>query len=191
MQRTRAFPIHILVLLILLVSCAPKSPAPSGRVDTATASEPDSKPAPPGPVDTPATSEPASDRVVSVVAAQNGGALRIQLRAPSNGSLYLDNCNGAFAWGLEHQVNGVWKPAWMAVINQCHSAPIMIAPGEARIFNGTVSLDPGKTLPADRYRIAIYGLFSRHDQENHRDNPEVPVAMRVSEPIELGPFAPH
>ena len=118
----------------------------------------------------------------------DGDTMRFRLDAPSRHALYLDHCNGAVSWGLEHEVAGTWKPAWIAMVNGCHSAPIRIPAGSFREFSEPVALDPGTHLPAGTYRLALYGVYSRHDADDHAGSTEVPHAERVSEPFAFGPL---
>jgi hypothetical protein len=130
-------------------------------------------------------------RSVSFVSAMlpvDGHALRFRIHAPPGHPLYLDHCNGAFSWGLEHRVAGTWKPAWIVATNACHSAPIVIPPGRSRDFTQTVVLNAEETLRADTYRLAVYGLYSDHSSEHHAASTAVPRESRVSEPFAFGPL---
>ena len=141
------------------------------------------------PIEEPTVSPSAPASLVSVIPSTDERTLRFRLRAPPGHPLYLENCNGAFSWGLEHQVEGVWKPAWIVATNACHSAPIVVRPGETREFTEAVSLGAGESLPADTYRVAVYGLYSTHHDEDHSASTEVPHELRLSEPFQLGPLA--
>jgi hypothetical protein len=130
---------------------------------------------------------PAS--LVSLMPPADPRTLRFRLRAPASHPLHLENCNGAFSWGLEHRVAGAWKPAWIVSTNACHSPPIVIPPGESRGFREAVTLSMGESLPADTYKLAIYGLYREHDERHGSDSTMISHALRVSEPFAFGPLA--
>jgi hypothetical protein len=109
--------------------------------------------------------------------------LRIRLSAPAGHPLYLDNCNGAFPWGLEHHPDSAWTSAWIVATDACHSAPIVIAPGENRTFQ--VEIGVGERIEKGTYRLIVYGL---HTGPEGTALTEVPHEMRVSEPFPLGPL---
>lgn len=120
---------------------------------------------------------------VSLVAPPHQRTIRFRITAPRRRALYLEHCNGAVSWGLEHQSSGDWVPAWGAEINGCHSVPIEIAAGTAREFDEVLALRPGETLPPGPYRIAVYGLYFTHDSPDHSASLEVPHALRMSQPF--------
>lgn len=125
---------------------------------------------------------------VSLAAQPTGHALSFRVTAPKDRALYLDNCNGAISWGLEHARSGNWEPAWGAEINGCHSAPIEIAAGTGLEFHERVSIRPGDAVPAGPYRVAVYGLYFTHDSpHDHARNAEVPHPWRLSPPFRFEP----
>ncbi len=138
---------------------------------------------------TPVRQKPEPASLVSLMPPSDPRTLRFRLSAPPSHPLHLENCNGAFSWGLEHRVAGAWKPAWIVSTNACHSPPIVIAPGESREFREAVSLSMGESLPADTYKVAIYGLYRQHDERHRSDSTMIPHALRVSEPFAFGPLA--
>lgn len=143
---------------------------------------------PPPPVEVPSAGQPRAASFVTLMRPIDEHTLGFRVSAPGAHPLYLDNCNGAFSWGLERQAAGTWKPAWTVATNACHSAPLVIPAGESREFTEAVTLDRGATLPSDRYRVAVYGLYSIHDSEDHSANTEVPHGLRLSEPFLFGPL---
>jgi hypothetical protein len=159
-------------LLLALVACDPQDSTPA-------------RTKPPSP----ATAAPRPAPLVSALPpAPDGRTLRFRLTAPPDHPLYLDNCNGAFSWGLEREVAGVWTPAWIVATDACHSAPIVLPPGEFRVFEEAITLGAGERLPAASYRIAVYGLYSTHERSDHAANTEVPHALRVSARFAFGPL---
>lgn len=161
----------LIMALLLTAACEDRAPV--------------REPVPPAAEPAP-TTPPAGAPLVQLIAPAEGDTLRFRLSAPADQTLYLDHCNGAFAWGLERRVAASWTQGWVAVINQCHSAPIEIPPGGSRVLEGIINLQPGEHIEPDTYRVAIYGLFTAHDQESHLANPEVPAELRVSEPFAFG-----
>lgn len=159
----------LLPVLTALAACAPETPAPPRDE------------APPA-----VQARPAS--LVSAMPPAGPHTLSFRLSAPSGRPLYLDHCNGAVSWGLEHRVAGVWKPAWIVATDACHSAPIVIPPGRSRLFRETVTLAAGEGLPADTYRIALYGVYLTHDERDHAASTELTHELRVSEPFAFGPL---
>lgn len=127
----------------------------------------------------PRTASPQS--FVSLASPAHERGLHFRISAPRSKSLYLDNCNGAFLWGLEHQKSGTWKYAWGQEINSCHSEPIKIAAGTALEFREVVSVRRGEILPPGPYRLAVYGLYFSHGSFDHATSIEVPHIFRVSE----------
>jgi hypothetical protein len=136
---------------------------------------------------TPARQTPAS--LVTLMPPAGPRTLRFRLSAPAGHPLHLENCNGAFSWGLEHRVGDAWKPAWIVSTNACHSPRILIPPGESREFREAITLSMGESLPADTYKVAIYGLYREHDDRHASDSTMIPHALRVSEPFAFGPLA--
>jgi hypothetical protein len=139
------------------------------------------------PVETPATvvrptfaPPPLAPSFVSIVSVARFPAITYRVTAPRTHALFLENCNGARPWGLEHEEAGAWVPAWTAELNGCHSQPLEIAAGTAREFSETVSLRPGETLPPPPYRVAAYGVYFTHDSPDHAANREVPHDFRLS-----------
>ena len=160
---------NLLTACLALAACGPQDTTPA-RTGTPAA----------------AATRPAS--LVSALPPAGARTLRFRLTAPPDQALYLDNCNGAFSWGLERQVAGEWKPAWIVATDACHSAPIVLPPAESRVFEEAVTLGADERLPTDSYRIAIHGLYTTHDGSDHAANTEVPHALRTSAPFAFGPL---
>lgn len=156
------------LLALTLAGCTPSEPPPPQREAVPVADSP-------------------SASLVSVMPPPDARTLRFRVRAPNTHPLYLDHCNGAFSWGLEHEVSGIWKPAWIVATNACHSDPIVIPAGESLEFTEALTLQPGERLPAGTYRLAIYGLYSAHHPADHAASTEVPHNTRVSAPLALPP----
>jgi hypothetical protein len=139
--------------------------------------------------DTPAV-EPRPASLVRALPPADARTLRFRLTAPAAHPLHLENCNGAFSWGLERRVAGDWARAWTVATDACHSAPIVIPPRDSRTFEEAVTLHAGERLPAGTYRIVVHGLYAAY-AEDHAAGAEVPNALRVSAPFELGPLEPR
>lgn len=120
---------------------------------------------------------------VSLASDPDQKTLHFRITAPRAQALYLENCNGAISWGLEHEQSGAWVPAWGAEINGCHSAPIEIAAGTAREFDERFVVRPGEPLPPGPHRLAVYGLYFTHGSPDHAVDVEVPHVFRMSEPF--------
>jgi hypothetical protein len=141
----------------------------------------------PAKVEAPPTAESRPASLVSVMERPDERTLRIQLRAPAGHPLYLENCNGAFSWGLEHRPGGDWTRAWTVATDACYSPPLVIAPGETRIFE--VGIGVGERIEKDTYRLIVHGLHTSPPSLERAAETEVPGDMRVSEPFPLGPLA--
>ena len=144
----------------------------------------DQPPRGPAKVEAPLAAAPRPASYVAVLNRPDERTLRIRLSAPAGHPLYLDNCNGAVPWGLEHRPDGVWTSAWIVATDACHSAPIVIAPGETRTFQ--LEIGVGERIEKGTHRLIVYGL---HTGPEGAAETEVPHGMRVSEPFPLGPLA--
>jgi hypothetical protein len=149
------------------------------------ACEPRSAPAPAG-SGTPA--DPATASYVAASMAADGVTLHVRVTAPEARPLYLENCNGAFPWGLERPDEGAWTTAWVAELNGCLSEPIVVPPGEHRDFRLPIRLRPSDSLPAGTYRVALYALHDTYDMEPDASNKPGPLENRVSDPFPLRPL---
>jgi hypothetical protein len=138
----------------------------------------------------PRPAPPGGTTLITLRSPVEGRSIRFRLSAPDHHPIFLDNCDGAFHWGLEKRSQEGWEPAWLAVINECHSPPIEITTGSSRELTGVIRLQPGERIERDTYRLFIYGLYTAHNREIHHRNPEVPKEQRVSEPFPFGPLSP-
>jgi hypothetical protein len=138
----------------------------------------------PAKAEAPPTAAPRPASFVTVLNRPDERTLRIRLSAPAGHPLYLDNCNGAFPWGLEHRPDGVWTSAWIVATDPCHSAPIVIPPGGTRTYQ--VEIGVGERIEKGTYRIIVYGLHTGPSSPHRATETEVPHGMRVSEPFPLG-----
>lgn len=120
---------------------------------------------------------------VSLASPPNQNTIHFRITAPKRRALYLENCNGAISWGLEHERSHAWVPAWGAEINGCHSMPMEIPAGSMREFREVLAVRPGETLPPGPYRLAVYGLYFTHKSPDHSASIEVPDAFRMSRPF--------
>ncbi len=144
------------------------------------------RPAPPR-VEAPPAAKPGPASLLTVMDRPDARTFRIRLRAPAEHALQLENCNGAFPWGLENRRGGTWKSAWNVATNACYSTPIVIAPGETRTFD--IGIGVGERIEEDTYRLIVYGL---HHTDPSIPRPaadtQIPRELRVSEPFQLGPL---
>jgi hypothetical protein len=141
----------------------------------------------PAKAEAPPAAAPRPASFVTVLNRPDERTLRISLSAPAGHPLYLDNCNGAFPWGLEHRPDGVWTSAWIVATDACHSAPIVIPPGGTRTFQ--VEIGVGERIEKGTYRLIVYGLHTGPSSPSRAAETEVPHGMRVSEPFPLGPLS--
>jgi hypothetical protein len=123
---------------------------------------------------------PDQASVVSVLAVAGDRTLRLRLAAPSTQSLALDNCNGAFQWGLERQAAGTWERAWGAETDACLSAPLAVAAGATREFTVAITGPDGEALGDGTYRAVVYGL---HGVPASQERTELPADQRTSAPF--------
>lgn len=120
--------------------------------------------------------------------------------APSDTTVYIVNCNGAFSPGLQLLQDGQWIDVWAAEINQCLSPPIVISAGGTRTTTMTVEsgaearVDSRKTdrrIGGGTYRAVWYGLYTSYDEKTWPFGKELPLEKRVSAPFEIEKAAPH
>jgi hypothetical protein len=112
--------------------------------------------------------------------------------APADRDVYLTNCNGAIAPGLQRQAGAIWQNAWMSAMNACHSEPIRVRAGSRH--SATLLIRPGAgavvggshddQLPPGTYRVVWYGVFtSSKPAPPHAE--ELPLEQRVSAPFTI------
>jgi hypothetical protein len=107
-----------------------------------------------------ATKAPDTASVVAVADVGGDRTVHLRLSAPPAYALAVDNCNGAFQWGLERRVAGAWEPAWGAETDACQSAPIFLAAGTSREFALAITGASGDALDAGTYRAVVHGLLA-------------------------------
>lgn len=156
-------------------------------------------PASPAP-SSPDTGQPSSSRPAITTDAErysfepgeHGAELEIRstLHAPPNQTVYVVNCNGQIAAGLQSFQNDVWTDSWAGVINQCLSEPIIIPPGGShdltllvRRGSGSMVDGEGDNPPPGTYRVIWYGALDSFDGSRYPFGNVLPVEQRVSEPI--------
>jgi hypothetical protein len=122
--------------------------------------------------------------------------------APADQDVYLVNCNGAFAAGLQRSIGGQWEHAWAVEMNGCMSAPIVIRAGESR--QTTIVVDSGvdaavssrrteTKIGTGTYRVIWHGLLVSFAPNANPPGRDLPVEQRVSAPIVIEaapPFDP-
>ena len=172
-MRTARAPFAIVGVLALGMGTACDRPPPAASV------------APPPTTPTTATAQ-VDAPLVSVLAATMDRTLRLRLAAPFAQALALDNCNGAFQWGLERQAADAWQQAWSAETDACASAPIVIAAGTSREFTVAITGPDGDALGAGTYRAVVHGL---HAVPPGGERVELPAIRRTSAAFPYPPDA--
>ncbi len=111
-------------------------------------------------------------------------------RAPADTTAWILHCNGAIAWGLQRQVEGAWRDAWVAMTNSCLS-PAFVVRGDSA-FVDTLVFTPSAGAVIDSagfgpgtYRVAMYDVLTSFDPEARPFGPDLPIERRVSAPITL------
>jgi hypothetical protein len=112
--------------------------------------------------------------------------------APADHDVYLLNCNGAFAVGLQRPVGERWEHVWLPAMNACMSAPIVIRAGESR--QATIVADSGvdaavssrqteTKIGTGTYRVVWHGLLGSYEPKASPPGTDLPIDQRVSAPI--------
>ena len=120
-------------------------------------------------------------------------------RAPADRRVYLVNCNGAFALGLQRLDGDRWVDAWGAEMNACLSAPIVIPAG--RQHSGTMTVASGadavvsgrrteRRIVSGTYRAVWYGVLTSFDFKRRPFGDELPLEQRSSAPFVIEAAAP-
>ena len=135
----------------------------------------------------PAPAPPQPEPFVAARPASEDATVHLRLSAPPAHALYVDNCNGAFPWGLERQDGDRWEGAWNAELDGCLSAPIVVAPGTSREFALAVGGGPGPALNAGTYRAVVHGLYAEYDTADPRANVVLAPDRRTSAPVRFDP----
>jgi hypothetical protein len=125
-----------------------------------------------------------------------GPEVTIMARYTSAGTapVYIANCNGAIASGLQMKVGEQWIDAWMTATNSCLSGPIVLNPGDEQRDTMLVRPNAGAVLyPRDRgerlhdgtYRVVWYGVVSTYEPAEGSLGTELPLERRVSAPFTI------
>ena len=117
-----------------------------------------------------------------------------RFRNTASRTVYVVNCNRIVPPLLEKRVDGAWVVAWGAVVPQCLSEPIVIAPGE--VYRDTLEVFAGYPEsnnhprfevdePAGTYRLVWTQVLWSFDPNEYPFGPEVPRELRTSNEITL------
>jgi hypothetical protein len=102
-------------------------------------------------------------------------------------TVYVMNCNGAITTGLQRREGDQWTNAWIATINGCFSAPIVIEPGGRHL--GTLSIREDGAFPKltpGTYRVVWHNVMQTFDANVHPPRgEELPIEERASAPIAI------
>jgi hypothetical protein len=152
-QRVRA-----LIVAMLVVACTPEPSAPSAP----------SRPS--APIRT--------DRDSYVM---RNATLTITHTFTAPREAHITNCNGAQPMGLQRNVEGQWVNAFVAAINGCASAPVVLQPGQQRTAQLFMAPGAGAVvhpMATGAYRVVWFGVVGS-------DGNELPIDERVSAPITI------
>lgn len=114
--------------------------------------------------------------------------------APANQDVYLLNCNGAFAVGLQRPNGDTWEHVWAPGMNACMSPPIVIRADESH--QATIVVDSGvdaavssrrteTKIGTGTYRVVWHGLLGSYDPNASPPGLDLPIEQRVSAPIHI------
>ncbi|HEX7150269.1 MAG TPA: hypothetical protein VF618_02190 [Thermoanaerobaculia bacterium] len=188
----------IAVSLLVLASCtkpqATPPPPPQVRTETAPQQVP---PGPPGPVRT--------DRArYALEEGPFGPEVKIvsTFHAPADRPVYLLNCNGAIAVGLQQLVAGKWVSNWVIEMNACASAPVVVPAGGTHVYPITAASGVDAVVSSRRterkiepgtYRVVWYGVIDKYDtvRNAYSGDDEIPLEQRVSAPFPIDAAPPR
>ncbi len=94
---------------------------------------------------------------------------------------HITNCNGAQPMGLQRDAGGTWENAFVATINGCASAPIVLQPGQQRTAQLFIAPNAGAFLhpmQTGTYRVVWFGVLGSAGDE-------LPIEARASAPITI------
>lgn len=176
-----------LICILLTAACARNVETPIVQTRT-TAPAPESAPVvPAAPIRT--------DRSSYVLTNGSQGpetTIVATLRAPADQTLYILNCNGASGLSLQRRSGDEWVYSWVAGMNACMSAPIVVPPGgehTGRLYlherAGAVPEPVGGKLVSGTYRVVWTGVLTSFDANAGGYGPELPIEQRVSAPITI------
>lgn len=112
--------------------------------------------------------------------------------APANQDVYLLNCNGGFAVGLQRPVGDQWEHVWAPGMSACMSPPIVIRAGrshqttlvvESGVHAAVSSRASETEITTGTYRVIWHGLLGSFDPNASPPGEHLPVEQRVSAPI--------
>jgi hypothetical protein len=179
-----------LILIPLLAACTRSSEsrtAPSVTEASATAETTSAEP--PAPIRT--------DRSAYVLTNGSQGleaTIVATLRAPTDQTLYILNCNGQSGVTLQRRNGETWEYAWVIAMNACMSAPIVVPPGgehTGQIYlheraGAVVEPKGARMLESGTYRVVWTGVLTAFDPKAPGfGGPELPLEQRVSAPFTL------
>jgi len=111
----------------------------------------------------------------------------------TGGPVYLVNCEGAFAFGLERRDEEGWTTAWSPILPACLSPPIVIA--EDEVWADTMDVYgsvPGTNSypqfdvadPAGMYRI-VWSALSSYSDDYPSFGRLLPLSQRLSNSFQI------
>lgn len=114
--------------------------------------------------------------------------------APANQDIYLINCNGQTAVGLQRPVGDRWEHVWAPGMNACMSAPIVIRAGQSRTT--IIDVESGIDVPvttrmtdmkveSGTYRVIWHGLLGSYKANASPPGENLPVEQSVSAPFRI------
>ncbi len=121
------------------------------------------------------------------------GTAMVTFRNTTPDTAYFIHCNDATGVQLQRDVSGTWVSVWTSMHDACHSAPIVVAPGDtlrrAVPFLDGYQPEPGDSASPTRepgtYRLVWVELVRDYNRElpYSRDvavDPSLPLAQRVT-----------
>lgn len=108
---------------------------------------------------------------------------------PTEGPVYIVNCNGSTSLQLEKLVEGNWVEAWSPAIPQCLSTPIVVQPGEeyrdtVRVFGGRPSTNVYPKFDVAEipgvYRLVWSDVLRSYDDRSYPFGEALPAEQRTS-----------
>ena len=122
----------------------------------------------------------------------------VTFRNTTSDTAYFIHCNGATGVQLQREVNGAWVDVWTSMQNGCHSAPIVVNPGDSlrRAVHFLDGYDPqpgdstSPTKAPGTYRLLWTALVHDYPRQSpyNRDpgvDPSLPLEQRVTNRFRL------
>lgn len=112
----------------------------------------------------------------------------------TDATVYVVNCKGHAPPALEKLVDGVWVPAWSAVVPACLSPPIVIESGETYVdtLHVYAGLPETRVAPVftvreieGTYRLVWHDLVHDYDPDRPGFGVGLPLEQRVSNTFSL------